>query len=41
VVDRTTAKRALIVAGAMTVTVGTLAMPSFPRFFAISLLQAR
>ena len=40
VVDRTTAKRALIVAGAMTVTVGTLAMPLFPRFFAISLLQA-
>ena len=40
VVDRTTAKRALIVAAATTVTVGTLAMPLFPRFFAISLLQA-
>ena len=39
-VDRTTAKRALIVAGALTVTAGTLAMPLFPRFFAISLLQA-
>jgi MFS family permease len=39
-VDRTTAKRALIVAGAVTVTAGTLAMPLFPRFFAISLLQA-
>ena len=38
--DRTTAKRALIVAGAITVTAGTLAMPLFPRFFAISLLQA-
>ena len=38
--DRTTAKRALIVAGALTVTAGTLAMPLFPRFFAISLLQA-
>jgi MFS family permease len=40
VVDRTTAKRALIVGGATMVTVGTLAMPLFPRFFAISLLQA-
>jgi MFS family permease len=39
-VDRTTAKRALIVAGALTVTAGALAMPLFPRFFAISLLQA-
>jgi MFS family permease len=39
-VDRTTAKRALIVAAATMVTVGTLAMPLFPRFFAISLLQA-
>ncbi len=38
--DRTTAKRALIVAAATMVTVGTLAMPLFPRFFAISLLQA-
>jgi MFS family permease len=39
-VDRTSAKRALVVAGAITVTVGTLAMPLFPRFAAISLLQA-
>ena len=39
-VDRTSAKRALIVAGAVTVTAGTLAMPLFPRFAAISLLQA-
>jgi MFS family permease len=39
-VDRTTAKRALIVAGAITVTAGTLAMPLFPHFFGISLLQA-
>ena len=39
-VDRTTAKRALIVAGAITVTAGALAMPLFPHFFAISLLQA-
>ncbi|MGA9491058.1 MAG: MFS transporter [Mycobacterium sp.] len=38
-VDRTSAKRALIVAGAITVTVGTLAMPLFPHFLAISLLQ--
>ena len=39
-VDRTTAKRALVIAGAVTVTVGALAMPLFPRFFAISILQA-
>ena len=39
-VDRTTAKRALIIAGAVTVTAGSLAMPLFPRFFAISILQA-
>ena len=39
-VDRTTAKRALVVAGAITVTVGAVAMPLFPRFFAISILQA-
>lgn len=39
-VDRTTAKRALIIAAAVTVTAGALAMPLFPRFFAISLLQA-
>jgi MFS family permease len=39
-VDRTSAKRALIVAGALTVTVGTLAMPLLPHFVAISALQA-
>jgi MFS family permease len=39
-VDRTGAKRALIVAAAVTVTVGTLAMPLFPHFVAISVLQA-
>jgi MFS family permease len=39
-VDRTSAKRALVIAGAVTVTAGALAMPLFPRFFAISLLQA-
>ena len=39
-VDRTTAKRALVVVGALTVTAGALAMPLFPHFFAISLLQA-
>jgi MFS family permease len=39
-VDRTTAKRALVIAGAVTVTAGALAMPLFPRFFAISFLQA-
>jgi MFS family permease len=38
-VDRTTAKRALIVAGATAVTAGTLALPLFPRFAAISVLQ--
>jgi MFS family permease len=39
-VDRTAAKRALIVAGALTVTAGTLAMPLYPRFAAIAVLQA-
>jgi MFS family permease len=39
-VDRTTAKRALVIAGAVTVTIGALAMPLFPHFFAISILQA-
>jgi MFS family permease len=39
-VDRTSAKRALIVAAALTVTVSTLAMPLLPHFAAISLLQA-
>jgi MFS family permease len=38
-VDRASAKRALIVAGALTVTVGTLAMPLLPHFVAISALQ--
>ena len=39
-VDRTTAKRALLIAGAVVVTAGTLAMPLVPRFFEISILQA-
>jgi MFS family permease len=39
-VDRTTAKRALVIAGAVTVTAVALAMPLFRRFFAISILQA-
>jgi MFS family permease len=39
-VDRTTAKRALIIAGAVTVAFGALAMPLFPHFFAITILQA-
>jgi MFS family permease len=39
-VDRTTAKRALVIAGATAVTAGSLAMPLFPRFFAILILQA-
>jgi MFS family permease len=39
-VDRTTAKRALIIAGAVAVTAGALAMPLFPRFVAIAILQA-
>jgi MFS family permease len=39
-VDRTSGKRALIVAGALTVTGGTLAMPLLPHFVAISALQA-
>ena len=39
-VDRTTAKRALITAGAVTVTAAALAMPLYPHFFAISILQA-
>ncbi len=38
-VDRTTAKRALVIAGAVAVTVGALAMPLFPHFVAISILQ--
>ena len=39
-VDRTTAKRALVIAGALTVTAGSLAMPSFPGLYSISVLQA-
>jgi MFS family permease len=39
-VDNTTAKRALIIAGASTVTVASLAMPMFPGFSSISVLQA-
>jgi MFS family permease len=39
-VDRTTAKRALIIAGALTITAGSLAMPMFPGFTSISALQA-
>ncbi len=39
-VDRTTAKRALVVTGAVAVTAGALAMPLFPHFHSISLLQA-
>lgn len=39
-VDRTTAKRALIVGGALTITAGSLAMPLFPGFYSISVLQA-
>jgi MFS family permease len=38
-VDRTTAKRALIVVAAITVTVGSLAMPLFPGLASISVLQ--
>nr|WP_082975479.1 MFS transporter [Mycobacterium sp. 1245805.9] len=39
-VDGTTAKRAVIIAGALTVTAGSLAMPLFPGFYSISVLQA-
>ncbi len=39
-VDRTTAKRALVIGGALTITAGSLAMPLFPGFFSISVLQA-
>lgn len=38
-VDRTTAKRALLVGGALTITAGSLAMPLFPGRYTISLLQ--
>lgn len=39
-VDRTTAKRAVIIGGALTVTAGALAMPLFPNLLSISVLQA-
>lgn len=39
-VDRTMAKRALVIAGALAVTAGALAMPLFPGFYSISILQA-
>jgi MFS family permease len=40
VVDKTTAKRALVIGGAVAVAAGALAMPLFPGFHAISFLQA-
>lgn len=39
-VDRTNAKRALVVTGAVIVTAGSLAMPLFPRLYPIAVLQA-
>lgn len=39
-VDRTTAKRAVIIGGALAVTAGSLAMPLFPGLSSISVLQA-
>lgn len=39
-VDRTMAKRALVIAAALAVTAGALAMPLFPGFYSISILQA-
>jgi MFS family permease len=39
-VDKTTAKRALVIAGALTITAGSLAMPLFPGLYSISVLQA-
>lgn len=39
-VDRSTAKRALIIGGALTVTAAALAMPLFPSLYPISGLQA-
>lgn len=38
-VDRSTAKRALIVGGALTITAASLAIPLFPGFYSISVLQ--
>src|SRR5579875_2440473 len=39
-VDQTTAKRALVIGGAVAVSAGALAMPLFPGFYSISFLQA-
>ncbi|MEE2855750.1 MAG: MFS transporter [Actinomycetota bacterium] len=39
-VDRSTAKRALLIVGALTITAASLAMPLFPGFYSISVLQA-
>jgi MFS family permease len=39
-VDRTTAKRALVIVGAVAVAAAALAMPLLPGFYTISLLQA-
>ncbi len=39
-VDGTTAKRALVIGGAVLVSAGALAMPLFPGLYSISLLQA-
>jgi len=39
-VDRTTAKRALLVGGALAITAGSLAIPVFPGLYTISALQA-
>lgn len=40
VVDRTTAKRALVIVGAVSIAAAALAMPLFPGFYSISFLQA-
>lgn len=39
-IDKSKAKRGLIMAAALAITVGSVAMPFFPNFHAISLLQA-
>jgi MFS family permease len=39
-VDRTRAKRALIIGGALTITAASVAMPLFPGFYSITVLQA-
>jgi MFS family permease len=39
-VDRSTAKRALIIGGALTITACSLAMPMFPGLYSISVLRA-